>query len=108
MVLVIACSKEQLLCLRISKEDCFGILELELEEAKCLFLNHAQWKNHEVDVKFLQQCLKRCHFSKGDNIDTNHYHPLALKVLGREMGDLDYNKNNQAMILKRTDTFYLK
>ena len=64
--------------------NCHEVPELEESEAKSLFLYHAE-VNFEVDEEVLRQCVKRCYFSKGDGISF-HWHPLALTVLGIEMG----------------------
>ena len=108
VVLVTARSVELLLCLGVRKDDCFAMVELELEEAKSLFLNCAGLKMSEVGEDLVERCVRRCLFSKGQSLDDWHYHPLALKVLAIEVGDLiRCGMENQSAMLSRIRTFNL-
>jgi hypothetical protein len=111
-VLVTARSLDQLQCLGIHKDHCFAMLELELEEAKSLFLSYTRLKENEVDEELLKKCLERCYFSNGLSATSSsggyHYHPLALRVLGSEVGDfIRLDKTRQATMRTRIDTFNL-
>jgi hypothetical protein len=111
VVLITARSVDQLQCLGVHKDNCFAMLELELEEAKSLFLSYTRLKKNEVDQELLEKCVKRCYFSKGQSSSSDymHYHPLALKVLGCEVGDLarQYGITRQVVLLTRINTFNL-
>jgi hypothetical protein len=65
--------------------------ELLEDEAMSLFLYHAtpglHLKNVEFDMeKLIRQCVQQCRFCKGKGW-SYHYHPLALKVLGGQLGN---------------------
>ena len=70
--------------LKIDEKNCIEMPELEEDEAKHLFLYHASPET-EVDEEFVLRCVERCYFGKGDG-KSYHYHPLALKVLGTQVG----------------------
>ena len=67
--------------------NCLAMPELEREEARALFLFHAEPKQ-EVDKKVVMHCISRCWFFKGFK-NSSHYHPLALKVLGSQLATQD-------------------
>ncbi|KAG0577117.1 hypothetical protein KC19_5G132000 [Ceratodon purpureus] len=79
--------------------DHIAMPDLETHEAQALFLKYAvpklEFENapykEDVDEKLLNQCIRRCYFSKGKNSNF-HYHPLALKVLGSQLESMDYSK----------------
>ena len=58
-MLVRARSVDQLQYLGVHKDNYFAMLELELEEAKSLFLNHTRLRKNEVDQELLEKCVKR-------------------------------------------------
>jgi hypothetical protein len=101
----------QLQYLGVHKDNCFAILELELEEAKSLFLSYTRLEKNEVDQELLEKCMERCYFSRGQSSSSNdmHYHPLALRVLGCEVGDLarECGMRRQVALLSRIKTFNL-
>jgi hypothetical protein len=112
VVLVTARSLDQLQCLGIHKDHCFAMLELELEEAKSLFLSYTRLKKNEVDQELLEKCVERCYFFNGLSSTSSsggyHYHPLALRVLGSEVGDfIRLDMTRQAAMLTRIVTFNL-
>jgi hypothetical protein len=89
IVIVTARSLVQLQGLNV--EECMEMPELNEGDARLLFQYHAApSSNPEIrDVMFeqlLKQCVKRCYFGKGDHSKSGHYHPLALKVLGGQLG----------------------
>lgn len=109
IVIVTARSSEVLkLChLDIDESNCLGMPELQKDEAKSLFVEHAICDSEtgtEVDDEIIDRCLKRCYFRKGDG-KSYHYHPLALKVLGIQLGCTKYDRNKWAAGLKEFDTF---
>ena len=42
-----------------------------------------------IDDRLVQRCIKRCHFHKDSGSTSYHYHPLALNVLGSQLGFID-------------------
>ncbi|KAG0570086.1 hypothetical protein KC19_6G137500 [Ceratodon purpureus] len=70
--------------LGIMSSSCLAMPELVRDEARALFLYHAEPKD-EVDEGVVMQCIYRCHFGKGDGKGSHHYHPLTLKVLGSQL-----------------------
>ena len=93
--------------LNLDENSCLEMPELQKDEAKALFLQHAicdQEARAEVDNDILDRCLKRCYFRKGAG-KSYHYHPLALKVLGIQLGFYKYDQNKWASLLKEFDTF---
>jgi hypothetical protein len=113
VVLVTARSLDQLQCLGIHKDHCFAMPELGFEEAKSLFLSYTRLKENEVDQELLVKCVQRCYFCKGQSSSSSlfhgyHYHPLALRVLGSEVGDfIRPDMTKQGAMLTRIDTFNL-
>ena len=101
------------------KNNCFAMPDLELEEARSLFLGYANLKEDEIDKNLLEKCIKRCYFFKGQSSASSstsssplssgyHYHPLALEVLGSEVGNfIRPDRTRQATMLSRIDTFNL-
>ncbi|KAG0622848.1 hypothetical protein M758_3G128500 [Ceratodon purpureus] len=70
--------------LKIDEKNCIEMPELEEDEAKSIFLYHAELED-DVDEEFIMRCVERCYFGKGGGRGY-HYHPLALKVLGTQVG----------------------
>ncbi|KAG0554037.1 hypothetical protein KC19_12G058600 [Ceratodon purpureus] len=102
VVLVTARSLSVLEKLNLDATNCLEMPELEENEAETLFLSYADLPSrHEVDEKLLEDCIERCHFLKGDG-RSRHYHPLALKVLGQQLGS---NTTKWAAQLCNIDTF---
>jgi hypothetical protein len=93
IVLVTARSIDILDSLKINRMDCFEMPELEEEDARQLLLHHAalglqsQNKDDEKDIWY---CVEQCRFSKGGNKGV-HFHPLALKVLGLQLHNIECN-----------------
>jgi hypothetical protein len=93
IVLVTARSIDILDSLKINRMDCFEMPELEEEDARQLLLHHAapgfqsQTKDDEKDIR---HCVNQCRFSKGGN-KGEHFHPLALKVLGHQLHNMECN-----------------
>jgi hypothetical protein len=86
VVLVTARSVDVLQKLNLDECQCLEMPELEENEARSLFLSCANLpSNHQVDEALLKDCIERCHFLKGDG-KSRHHHPLALKVLGQQLG----------------------
>lgn len=96
--------------LGIDDDNCLEMPELNEEEAKSLFVKHAifdEKMSSKVDVETICKCLKRCYFDKGDG-KSYHYHPLALKVLGMQLGCSEYDKSKWEAMLEEGDTFNLQ
>jgi hypothetical protein len=111
IVIVTARSLEVLkLChLGIDGSNCLEMPELQKDEAKSLFMENANFDcetRMDVDDEIIDSCLKRCYFKKGDG-KSYHYHPLALKVLGVQLGCSKYDRNKWATKLKELDLFNL-
>jgi hypothetical protein len=92
IVLVISRSVGILQRLHVRDCDCMEMPELEKEYATRLFRHHAAPREplNDSDLGIIDQCVQECHFLKkdlGSKTSTRHYHPLALKVLGSQMGD---------------------
>ena len=91
IVLVTASSISILQELNIEERSCFEMPKLEEEEARSLFLYHAapdyDYKAHE---ELLEQCMGSVkQFFVGPGADDNknyHYHPVALKKFGVQLG----------------------
>ncbi|KAG0613625.1 hypothetical protein M758_6G117100 [Ceratodon purpureus] len=84
IVMVTARALGELENLGIVSGSCLAMPELVRDEARALFLYHADPKD-EVDEGVVMQCVNRCHFGKGDGKGSKHYHPLTLKVLGSQL-----------------------
>lgn len=90
-VVVTARSSVQLSSLSLG--ECMEMPDLDEDDARSLFLYHAapsSYLKHGIKIdrhalKDLKQCIQRCYFNKGDG--RYHYHPLALKVLGGQLGN---------------------
>ena len=93
IVMVTSRSKTALMKLRsyIDKSNCLEMLELMLEEAKCLFMRSiGSVLGDNVDhEQLIDPCVKQCYFKKVESNFIYHYHPLALDVLGRHLGCID-------------------
>jgi hypothetical protein len=86
IVLVTARSLDVLMRLNLEENQCLEMPELEEDEARSLFLNYANLSfGNGVDEKLLKKCVQLCHLCKADG-ESKHYHPLALKVLGQQLG----------------------
>ncbi|KAG0559634.1 hypothetical protein KC19_10G120200 [Ceratodon purpureus] len=92
----------------IQSEDCIQMPELTEEEARSLFLNHVtcgQGATIEVlDKGLISRCVERCHFGKGEGLG-RHYIPLALEVLGEQLGCNGYDAELWEEQLKNIDIF---
>jgi hypothetical protein len=98
VILVVSRSRGVLERLGIRDGDCIEMPELDKEGATNLFVYHAESRlpqpldcSHEEAIA---RCVERCRFLKRDigrETCTQHYHPLALKVLGRHLGSISYN-----------------
>lgn len=91
LVVVTARSLEELQNLGIHENECMEMPELLEDEAMSLFLYHAapglHLRNVEFDMReLIRQCVQQCRFGKGKG-SSYHYHPLALKVLGGQLGN---------------------
>lgn len=90
-VLVTSRSLGTLQRLHIRDCDCMGMPELEEEDATRLFLYYAAPLEplNDTDKDIINQCVEQCRFLKmniGLKAHTHHYLPLALKVLGSQLG----------------------
>jgi hypothetical protein len=107
IVMVTARSIDILSRLNIDKGDCLEMPELTEEDAKCLFLHHAapglQFIS-EDDKQKIQHCVRQCKFRKGVNMG-EHFHPLALKVLGAQLGSLGGDPSIWVENLSKDDKF---
>ncbi|KAG0601993.1 hypothetical protein M758_11G152900 [Ceratodon purpureus] len=87
IVVVAARSIGQLTGLGIDESECLEMPELEIDEARSLFLDQFQIipeNIDEEDEELLMRCVKRCRFRKGDSANYQ-FIPLALKVLGTQL-----------------------
>lgn len=97
--------------LLIRKEDCLEMPELNVNEAKHLFLYHVKCDNSAdeddtIKEELLTRCVERCHFWKRQQVGGGqHYHPLALEVLGRQFCSIPYDPERWALHLKDVDAF---
>ncbi|KAG0606394.1 hypothetical protein M758_9G137800 [Ceratodon purpureus] len=107
IVMVTARSIDILSRLNIDKGGCLEMPELNEEDAKWLFLHHAapelQFINEDEEQK-IQYCVKHCQFHKGANMG-QHFHPLALKVLGAQLGSLGRDPSIWVENLSKDDKF---
>ena len=110
VILVTARSLGELMCLKpyIRESDCVEMPELEEAEARSIFLKHAGLEEGaalEVDEEVVKRCVERCYFSKGEG-KGGHYVPLALQVLGEQLGCMRYDAEAWGVRLKKIgDTF---
>ncbi|XP_073390626.1 uncharacterized protein [Physcomitrium patens] len=107
VLLVTARSLDQLKSLRIDTNECLEMPELEIDEAKSLFLYHAACvpaTRNEADEELILFCVRRCCFRKGCGI-SYHYHPLALQVLGEQLGRVGYVPERWWALLNEIDLF---
>lgn len=108
VVLVTARALSELTCLNINASECMEMPELEMEEAKSLFLYHAtcvpapKAVNH--DSELISTCVQRCCFRKDGGV-TYHYHPLALQALGEQLGRVGYVPERWWALLNEIDLF---
>lgn len=96
IVMVTARTKESLTRVRpyLMGENCVEMPELRIEEAKSLFAKSSGFElGNEDDEQLIQRCVQRCWFLK-DGDKGYHYHPLALDVLGRQLGYIDLKEWN--------------
>ncbi|KAG0590565.1 hypothetical protein KC19_1G110000 [Ceratodon purpureus] len=92
IVMVTARAKDSLIRVRpyLSEKNCMSMPELMIEEAKALFVQSSNFEQRsDHDEQLIERCVKRCRFSKDDTHKSYHYHPLALNVLGRQLGFID-------------------
>ena len=102
VLLVTTRSLEVLKSLGLDERNCMEMPEMEEDEAKALFLYHVDLPcGNEVDEVLIKDCIKRCHFLKS-NGNSKHYHPLALRVLGQQLG---CNPTQWREELKKIDSF---
>jgi hypothetical protein len=100
-ILITARSLDVLMRLNLEENQCLEMPELEEDEARSLFLNYSNLSfGNGVDEKLLRKCLQLCHLCKA-NGKSRHYHPLALKVLGQQLGP---NTRLWEMQLNKIDT----
>jgi hypothetical protein len=86
IILVTARSINILMKLNLAENQCLEMPDLEEDEARSIFLNETSLLfENEVDDKLVRRCTQLCHFCKADGRRW-HYHPLALKVLGQQLG----------------------
>ena len=80
--------------------------ELEKEEAKALFMENAlpEYIGRSNVDEIVNRCLEWCYLEKGDG-KNYHYHPLALEVLGKQFGSMEYNREKWARELEKVDVF---
>jgi len=88
LVVVTARSSSVLRLLGLDGDAYLEMPDLEEANALNLFLHHAvggkQFLEDE-EKHDIMTCISRCYFSKG-NGEGYHYHPLALKALGLQLG----------------------
>jgi len=84
IIIVTARSLGELQNLNLQESECMEMLELSVDDAISLFVREVAC-DESTNEHLIQQCVKRCYFHKGD-CSTFHYHPLALQVLGGQLG----------------------
>lgn len=92
IVMVTARAKDSLIRVRpyLHEKNCMSMPELMIEEAKALFIKSSNFERRsDNDELLIELCVERCRFSKDDTHKSHHYHPLALNVLGRQLGFID-------------------
>jgi hypothetical protein len=94
IVMVTARSKDSLMKTRyIDENNCMEMPDLDEEEAKSLFVKCADFESRiGIDDQLVQRCIKRCQFLKNNGSKSYHYHPLALHVLGSQLGFIDHKE----------------
>ncbi|KAG0604044.1 hypothetical protein M758_10G140000 [Ceratodon purpureus] len=110
VIIVTARSLDTLLLLHqyIEAHNCIEMPGLEKDEAKSLFLKHVicgRDDTIEMDEELVKSCVERCYFSKGVG---HHYIPLALKVLGEQLGCIGYDADRWKAQLNKVETFELE
>jgi hypothetical protein len=90
-IVVVTARSLDLLQKDLNVEECMEMPELNEGDARLLFQYHAAPSSNleirdDMFEQLLKQCVKRCYFGKGDHSKSGHYHPLALKVLGGQLG----------------------
>ena len=106
VILVTARSLGELTCLKpyIRGSDCVEMPELKEAEARSVFLKYAGLEDG-VATEVVKRCVERCYFSKGEG-KGGHYVPLALQVLGEQLGCMGYDAEAWDVRLKKIgDTF---
>ncbi|KAG0623537.1 hypothetical protein M758_3G181400 [Ceratodon purpureus] len=107
VVVVTSRSLKTLTYLGIEKSHCFEMPELEFQDAKDLFIQHAaygiQFSKYD-DICAINKCIALCYFNKGDN-KGGHYLPLALKALGTHLGYLGRNPLDWVKALPKVKDF---
>lgn len=90
--------------LGIDERNMFQMPDLNEEEAKLVLLRYAtqDYEAIHVDEDVIDKCLMQCHFKKGDK-KKSHYHPLALKTLGIQLGCKKYNREIWIDLLRKVD-----
>lgn len=90
IVMVTARSLGSLTQLRpyVDESNCMEMPELKVKEARSLFAKSSNFEpRNEDDEQLLDCCVQQCCFRKDDGKSKSyHYHPLALDVLGRQLG----------------------
>ena len=92
IIIVTARSLGLLLQLRpyLDETNCLEMPDLEEEEAKSLFSKSSKFEpRNEIDEQLILRCLERCRFRKDVDKEHCHFHPLALHVLGTQLGFID-------------------
>lgn len=107
-VIVAARSLRQLTGLGISESECLEMPELDLYEARSLFLDQFEQIPENIDEdeeELLMRCVKRCRFRKGNSVNYQ-FIPLALKALGLQLSYIfRFNPRQWAESLEHFDTF---
>ena len=86
IILVTARSLDILMKLNLEENQCLEMPDLEEDEARSIFFKETGLLfENEIDEKLIRRCIQLCHFCKADGRRW-HYHPLALKVLGQQLG----------------------
>lgn len=108
VVIVTARSLEQLMCVGIAKDGCLEMPKLDAGEARALFLSQVPGVPDErtkEDEDRVMRCVQLCRFLKGDESSFD-YLPLALKMLGVQLGCVGYDpKQWVAIVEQEPDTF---
>jgi len=107
VVIVTTRSLNELTSLGILASECIEMPELEMEEARSLFLYHATcvpstYSSNKDDHDLVALCIERCYFKKGNGI-SYHYHPLALQTLGEQLSCVGYVLEQWSLLLHEID-----